>query len=111
MQISDRLDLNITNKKVVSFPMKDERKVDPQDKYFKESREHYKKLLAEAQPIPAEVLTVPKINSLHSKNNALISFLGKMYTEMKKDSLSEPNIILNKYLKQIDSFAQNFKKF
>ena len=110
MQISDRLDLNITNKKVVSFPMEDKRKIELHNKY-KESREHYKKLLAEAQPVPAEVLTVPKINSLHSKNNALVSFLGEMYAEMKKDSLIEPNTILNKYLKQIDSFAQNFKKF
>lgn len=119
MQISNRSDLDCIRRTYsaqvelskLAQQKEKESKVDPTlAKHFHESREHYKALLDKAEPIPADVLTVSRINSLQSKNKALISFLSELYVSMQKDFNVKQENLLARYLEKMNSFVENYKK-
>lgn len=81
--------------------------------HFHNSQEYYRELLDGAKPIPPEVLTVPRINSLHKKNTMLVSFLSSLYVKMQLDqenSNEEIRGIVAAYLSEIEDFAAELRK-
>lgn len=83
-------------------------------KCFQESRNEYKKMLDKAGPIPSSVLTIPRINSLHAKNSATISFLSDFHQTIREDYKEDLCIgvksMLEKYLQKLQDFCSELNR-
>lgn len=90
-------------------------RLDPlESQHFHNARAQYVQKLKKAEPIPEGILTVPRINALHSKNKALISFLSSFHELIQADynkmtDTEEMKKVVEKYLNHIENFAATLK--